>query len=142
MTRLRFAIVSAVLVIGCGGKKSEDKPKPTAGSAGSGSDAEVEGVDAPPKLELSAKKLAPVIQVLRTDDTVPSAITIQLATPVVERNRVRGTSPKSKLTITPEIAGTLTYGGPAELRFVPLRPFDFDKEYTVKLEAVETTDKV
>ncbi|HEY5935760.1 MAG TPA: MG2 domain-containing protein, partial [Kofleriaceae bacterium] len=145
MTRLRFAFVSVALVItgACGGKKSQDKPKPATGSAaGSGSDAEVVDVDAPPKLELTAKKLAPVIQVLRTDETVPSAITVQLATPIIDRNRVRGTSPKSKLTITPEIAGTLTYGGPAELRFVPMRPFEFDTAYTVKLEAVETTDKV
>ncbi|HET9484634.1 MAG TPA: hypothetical protein VFO79_11810, partial [Xanthomonadales bacterium] len=142
MKRAAFLAIFS-FAIGCGGRDSDDKPKPDPKSS-TGSAAEAEGpeqVDGPPKrVALTAKKLAPVIQELGVDKVVPTAVVIEMATPIIDADLVGGTSSKSVLKITPAIAGRLSYSSVSGLTFVPNNPFEFDTQYTFELQKVETRD--
>src|SRR5690349_8331263 len=153
MTR-RYAtwLAGIALVAACGGEKTEEKDTKTeAGSAGAGGAAKgsaakgsaaTASADAPPKrAALTAKALSPVtIHEIASENVVPTSVVIELASPIVEREAVGSASPAANLTITPAIAGTLTYTGISELTFTPARPFAFDTAYQVELVAVDTVD--
>jgi len=99
--------------------------------------------DEPPKLPpLTSAKLAPVINLLGAKGVVPTSVVVELATPIADPSMVGGVSAKTKLVITPEVAGTLSYSGPSELTFTPTRPLEFDTDYKIELQAVETRDGV
>lgn len=101
------------------------------------------GVDAPPKREpATAVKLNPVIHELGTDNVVPTAIVIQLATPVIDRADVGQRTQKTRIKLTPDVPGTVTYTGVSELTFTPSAPLAFDTTYAVELQAVESRDGV
>lgn len=128
------------LAIGCGGRDSDgqktDPPVATTGSAD-----EPEPVDGPPKrVALTADQLAPIIHELGVDGAVPTAVTIELATPIIDADLVGGITSKSVLKITPEIKGRLTYASVSGLRFTPDQPFAFDTRYTFDLQKIETRD--
>ncbi len=133
----RFATCVAVLgaLAACGGKKSDDegKPKPDdLDSTGSG--------DAPKRSAITPQKLAPMIQELGSEGVAPSALVIALGTPIIGREEVGRVTSKSVLKLTPEVAGTLTYSGVAELKFTPTQPLEYDTIYRVELKKVETLD--
>jgi uncharacterized protein YfaS (alpha-2-macroglobulin family) len=129
----------AIAAGACGGKKapSEDDGKTVKAqdlAKGSG--------DAPPKrAAITPKTIAPVlIHELGSEDVVPTAIVIQLATPVIDREAVGSPSAAEHLKLTPAIAGTLVHTGISELTFTPTRPFDFATSYQVELTGVDTLD--
>src|SRR5512139_112937 len=128
--------------IGCSGRDSDGKkPSDPKTATGSGSADEPEQVDGPPKrVALTAKKLAPVIHELGIDNVVPTAVVIEMATPVIDADLVGGASSKSVLKITPETKGRLNYSSVSGLTFTPDQPFAFDTQYTVELQKVETRD--
>src|SRR5690348_2181322 len=129
-----FALLVALAA--CGGKKKEAKPEAAEGSA-KGS------AEAPPRrAELTAAQLSPVIHELGAEHVVPDAIVIELATPIVDKDQVGQVSGNTKLKITPEISGALTFTGVSELKLVPARPLAFDTTYTISLDALETRDGV
>jgi alpha-2-macroglobulin len=123
----------------CGGKKN-DKNAPNAGNGSAGSGEKVD--DAPKRAAITPQKLQPMIHELGVEGVVPTSIVIELATPVIERERGREVAGASVLKIKPEIAGTLMYTGPSELTFTPATPFEFDKTYEVELTKLDTADGV
>lgn len=141
--RIVSCAVGIAMVAACKGHKSKlddigSAPSPTAKG---GRDAP--HGDQPPTLPpVTPNKLAPVINVLGAVDVVPTSVVIGLATPIVDPSMVGGASAKTKFAITPDIAGSLNYSGPSELTFTPARPFAFDTDYKVELQAVETRDGV
>jgi alpha-2-macroglobulin len=101
------------------------------------------GVDAPPpRNAVTATKLSPVIHELGPDNVVPTSIVIQLAAPIIDRADVGQTTTKSRLKLTPDVPGHLTYTGVSEVTFTPVRPLSFDTAYKVELQALETRDGV
>src|SRR5690606_9243029 len=62
--------------------------------------------------------------------------------PVIDRSDVGNATVKSKLKITPDVPGRLTYTGVSELTCTPSRPLEFETDYKVELQAVETRDGV
>jgi uncharacterized protein YfaS (alpha-2-macroglobulin family) len=105
--------------------------------------ADKQGVDAPPKREpLTPPKLGPVIHELGPENSVPTSIVIQLATPIIDRSDVGQATTKTIVKLTPAVAGAISYTGVSELMFTPHRPFAFDTTYKVELAAVETRDGV
>src|SRR5262245_37231922 len=135
-------VLLAVFAVGCGrcggGKKSE---KSATGEAATGSGSgKVD--DAPKRSTITPQKLQPMIHELGIEGVVPTSIVIELATPVIDRERGREVAGASVLKIKPEIAGTLVYTGPSELTFTPATPFEFDKTYEVELVKLDTVDGV
>ena len=128
--------------VGCGGRDSDGKKKPDPKAAKTGSgDETIDPVDGPPKrVALTAKKLAPVIHELGVDNVVPTAVSIEMATPVIDGDLVGGQSSKSVLKITPETKGRLNYSSVSGLTFTPDTPFAFDTEYSFELQKIETRD--
>ena len=143
-----FAAFAACAVAALGSCKNHksllDDPDGSAKhGAGTTEGSAVASVDAPPKRQaVTPTKLEPLIHELGMDHVVPTAIVIELATPIIDRDTVGAVSSKSVVTLTPEIAGTLTYSGVSELTFTPARPFDFDTDYKLELLKVETHDGV
>ncbi len=140
--RATWVLVVAALA-GCQNKSifDEDGAKPRSKTEDKAE--QDKGVDAPPKREpLTAAKLGPVIHELGADGAVPTSVVIQLAQPIIDRSDVGQVTPKTKVNITPNVAGTVSYTGVSELTFTPSRPFDFDTSYKVDLAAVETRDGV
>ena len=141
----RWLAASALIALAaCSGSKSRlDDNGSGATQASGGGDTARSGGDEPPKREaVTAKKLAPVIHELGADRVVPTSVVIELAAPIVDREHVGEVSGATKVKITPEIAGALTYSAESELTFTPARPFAFDTDYKVELEQVETRDGV
>src|SRR5258708_7741940 len=97
-------------------------------------------VGPPKRAAVTPKKLAPIIHELGAEHVVPTAIVVELATPIVDRDATGSVSAQSVLKLTPELAGTLTYSGVSELTFTPTRPFAFDTTYEVELAKLETRD--
>jgi alpha-2-macroglobulin len=136
-THVAFA---SLMLAACGGKKSDQPESIISEDVGSASELKQ---DEPPKLPpMTPKKLAPVIHELGAGRVVPTSIVIELAAPIVDRDSVGSSSPKSVLKIKPEISGTLTHSGPSQLTFTPNAPFEFDTTYEVDLQKVETRDGV
>ena len=128
-------VVATATLAACGSKKSDDekakppKPVPT------------DKTDIPPKpAAIDARQLAPVIHALGSDRAVPTSIVIELAMPVMDQESVGQESGLTKLVITPEIAGSLTFTNVSELTFTPAEPFALDTAYKVELAAIETRD--
>jgi alpha-2-macroglobulin len=134
------AMIAWLALTACGGKKATDDDKTVVKAQdmakGSG--------DAPPKrAQLTPKSLSPVlIHELGADNTVPTAVVIELASPVIDRDAVGSPSPAANFKITPELAGTLIHTGISELTFTPTRPFGFDTSYQIDLVGVDTLDGV
>ncbi|MDB4952487.1 MAG: hypothetical protein JWO36_56 [Myxococcales bacterium] len=135
----RFATCVVICsLVACGGKKKADDAK-----GKQEAEAAKQSGEGPPKRpEVTAKKVQPIIHDLGMDHVVPTAIVIELATPIIDRDAVGQVSPKSVVKLTPEAAGTLTYSGVSELTFKPARPFDFDTSYQFELQKLETQDGV
>src|SRR5688572_17309188 len=132
-----LALVS--FAIGCGGRDSDGPPKPPVVTEGSAE--EPEQVDGPPKrVALSGKKLAPVIHELGVDNVVPSAVVIEMATPIIDADLVGGVSTKSVLEIKPATKGRLVYSSVSGMTFTPDNPLEFDTQYTFTLKKIETRD--
>lgn len=128
----------AIVLAGCGSKKTADDDAKTvkAQDIGKGS-----GDAAPKRAAITPKTLAPVvIHEITAENSVPTALVIELATPIIDKEGVGGPSPIANLKITPAVAGAFTHTGVSELTFKPTRPFDFDTTYQVELTAVDTLD--
>src|SRR3954466_8744206 len=120
------ALVAAAL-LSCNSHKSllDDTSSGSADPVAEGSGA-TKAVDAPPKpATVTPKRADPQIHELGMEHVVPTAIVIELATPIVDRNLVGSVSAKSVVKIVPEVPGRLTYSGVSELTFTPARPFAF-----------------
>jgi hypothetical protein len=122
----------------CGGKKSET----SSGTDGSGSGSGGKVDDAPKRAALTPQKLQPMIHELGVEGVVPTSIVVELATPVVDRERGRSIAGSTVLKIKPEVPGTLMYTGASELTFTPATPFEFDKTYEVELVKLDTVDGI
>ena len=113
-----------------------------AASGASGSRRAVKRDEAPKLPPVTPKKLAPVINVLGAENVVPTAVVIELATPIIDRAEVGASAASRKLMITPEVAGhadlqrrlgaDVHAGAAARVRH----------EYKVDLQALETRDGV
>ncbi|HEX8115210.1 MAG TPA: hypothetical protein VF516_46100, partial [Kofleriaceae bacterium] len=77
---------------------------------------------------------------LGADNQVPTAVVIELAAPVIDREAIGSASPKTNLKIAPAVDGELSHTGVSELTFTPSRPFDFDTTYQIELTGVDTVD--
>ncbi len=98
-------------------------------------------MDLPPKpTVVTSKRADPQIHELGMEHVVPTAIVIELATPIVDRDLIGSVSSKSRVTLVPEVPGTLTYSGVSELTFTPARQFDYNTSYTFAVERIETRD--
>jgi uncharacterized repeat protein (TIGR01451 family) len=131
------AAIALVAFTACGGKKQEEPPNTVKAqdlAKGSG--------DGPPKrAAITPKSLAPVlIHELGAEGVVPTAIVIELASPIIDRDAVGSPSPAANLKLSPELPGQLIHTGISELTFTPSRPFDFDTTYQVDLVGVDTLD--
>ena len=129
--------IALLAIIACGGKKQEAPPNTVAAqdlAKGSG--------DGPPKrAAITPKSLSPVlIHELGAENVVPTAIVIELASPIIDRGAVGSPAPAANLKLTPQIAGSLIHSGISELTFTPSRPFEFDTSYQVELAEVDTID--
>ena len=71
---------------------------------------------------------------------MPTAIVIQLATPVIDKADVGQRTDKTVVKLTPDVKGSVTYTGVSELTFTPSQPFAFDTQYQVDLVSVESRD--
>jgi len=143
------ALASCALVVAalssCKSHKSllDDTAKSGTSTGSTEGSASTKSVDAPPKpAAVTSTRADPQIHELGMEHVVPSAIMIELATPIVDRSAVGQVSPQSVVKITPEIAGTLKYTGVSELTFTPARPFSFGTEYTFDVQKLETRDGV
>jgi len=142
-----FAAI-ALVAAGCGGEKEPEKDKETTTAtpgvpgAPKGPEAGKGSADAPPRrAALTSKSLSPVvIHEIASENVVPSAVVIELASPIIDRQTVGSESPSVNFKITPAIDGTLIHTGISELTFTPTRPFAFDTTYQVELVAVDTVD--
>ena len=137
------ALVTAALLSCKSHKSLLDDTGTSSGSAGvvaEGSGA-TKSVDAPPKpATVTPKRADPQIHELGMEHVVPTAIMIELATPIVDRDLIGSVSSKSVVKIVPEVPGRLTYSGVSELTFTPARPFGFATDYTITIEKLETRD--
>src|SRR3569623_330589 len=96
------AVVAAALVA-CKGHKSKLDEMGAPQVAHTGSAAPAKENEAPKLPPVTPAKLAPVINVLGPENVVPSAVVIELATPIIDQSQVGGVSSKTKLSITPEV---------------------------------------
>jgi uncharacterized protein YfaS (alpha-2-macroglobulin family) len=136
----RSWIVLVALAAACGGKKGE---KPVTAAAGADAGVAAISKEGPPKPPpITPKKLAPVMHELANKRDVPSAIVIELATPVIDKDHVGEPSKKTVLKLTPDVEGEITWTGVSTLTFAPAKPFAFDTRYKAELTAVETRDGV
>ncbi|HEY1553761.1 MAG TPA: MG2 domain-containing protein [Kofleriaceae bacterium] len=142
----RWLAAGALLALAaCSGNKSRLDEANTATAAhggGAAGSTKPAGDEAPPHETLTPKTAAPMIHELGPDRVVPTSVVIELAAPIVDRDHVGMVSADSKIKITPEVAGSLTYSAESELTFTPARPFAFDTEYKVELVALETRDGI
>jgi hypothetical protein len=145
--RLIASCAVAAALVSCKSHKSLLDDSDSGGGGTSAGSSEGSGtaksVDAPPKrTAVSAKKLEPMIHELGMEHVVPTAIVIELAAPIVDRDVIGSVSSKSVVKVVPETAGTLTYSGVSELTFTPARPFGFSTDYTIELQKIETRDGI
>ena len=148
LTRSCAVVGVGLLLAACGGKKGNalggsSDGSAGGGSAGSGSASGPVAVDSPPhSAPVSAKRLAPIIHELGLTNVVPTAIVIEVATPIVDPGLVGSTSSESKIVITPDLPGSLTYTGVSELTFRPSVALAFGTSYKVELTSLETRDGI
>ena len=134
---MRFAIVLALLA-GCGSgdsKLTPQKDKPAAKPTHAADE------KAPAASPIVATELKPLVRAIGRGGQAPDKIVIELAQPVIDQEAM-GDPGGTKLKITPEIAGELTWTSSSELTFTPAAPFELDKSYKVELLALETRDGV
>jgi uncharacterized protein YfaS (alpha-2-macroglobulin family) len=136
------ALAALVAVPACGADNGADKDKPADPATSATPEAAKGSADAPPKrTQLTAKSLSPVvIHEIASENVVPTAVVIELASPIIDRQAIGSESPAANLKITPAIAGRLVHTGISELTFTPARPFAFDTTYQVELVGVDTID--
>ena len=134
-------LVAAALVSCKGGKSKLDDNVTSPGSGTTGGSASAKSVDLPPKpTVVTSKRADPQIHELGMDHVVPTAIVIELATPIVDRDLIGSVSSKSQVKVTPEVPGSLSYTGVSEVTFTPARQFDYATTYTINVERLETRD--
>src|SRR3982751_3296566 len=111
----------ALVAAACGGDRT---PAPAGAAAGPATGKGSGSGDAPKRAAITAKSLSPVvIHELGADGQVPTALVIELAAPVIDREAIGTPSPKGNLKIAPAVDGELTHTGVSELTFTPSRPF-------------------
>src|SRR5450432_2785396 len=111
MRALASTIVAAAALLACKNhpSKLDDQGTSTGTTDGSAS-GPTKSTDLPPKpVAVTSKRADPQIHELGMEHVVPTAVMIELATPIVDRDRVGSASGKSVVKVTPEVAGTLTY---------------------------------
>lgn len=131
--------IALMVAAACGGNKNPDQAPAVRGKdAGKGSGS----ADAPPpRAAITARSLSPVvIHEIGAENVVPTALVIELAAPVIDREAIGSPSPAANLKITPAIGGALIHTGVSELTFTPSRPFDFGTTYQVELAGIDTLD--
>src|SRR5215510_11145694 len=116
----------ALTAAACGGEHQAEPDKTNPPNTVKAQDVAKGSADAPPKrTQLTAKLLSPVvIHEIASENVVPTAVVIELASAIVDRDAVGSTSPAANLKITPQIGGALIHTGISELTFTPSRPFD------------------
>jgi uncharacterized protein YfaS (alpha-2-macroglobulin family) len=133
------AVIALVAVTACGGKKAADE----AGTANAPDQAKGSGEGPPKRAAITPKSLSPVlIHELGAESVVPTAVVIELASPIIDRDTVGSPSPAKNLKVSPELAGNLIHTGISELTFTPARPFEFETTYQIDLVGVDTLDGV
>ncbi|HEY0483972.1 MAG TPA: MG2 domain-containing protein [Kofleriaceae bacterium] len=131
------AVIALAAVVACGGKKqAEQADQPGTVKA---QDVAKGSGDAPPRrAAITPKLLSPVvIHEVGADGTVPTAVMISVASPIIDG---AGSPSTAAFKITPAIPGTMMHTGITELTFTPERPFDFDTTYQLELTALDTLD--
>ena len=138
------ALVVAALLSSCKSHSSmfDEQSSGTSSSSGGGTGSNKSADQAPKPAAVTSKRADPQIHEFGMDHVVPTAIMIELATPIVDRDRIGAASSKSVIKVTPETAGSLTYSGVSELTFTPARPFSFATSYTIEIQKLETRDGV
>ena len=140
-----FVATALVVALGCRNPSKLDdditNDVPAGEGAGSGSGS-ASSKDEPKRTPLTPAKLSPIISELGVSGATPSSIVVSFAAPIIERDESGRITSKSKLDIKPAIAGTLTYLGTSQIRFVPQGAFDSATTYEVELKEVETRDGV
>ncbi len=129
--------VAFIAMAACGEKKDV---KAAAVADGGPAPIVAEGPPKPPPL--TPKKLAPTLHEIGVEGAVPRGIVVELATPAIDRSRVGESSAGTRISLTPETEGDVTWTGVSTLTFVPSRPLAFGTRYKVDLTAVETRDGV
>ncbi|MFT3699274.1 MAG: MG2 domain-containing protein [Kofleriaceae bacterium] len=146
MRVLASCALALSLWISCKGQPSamdNAGPPPSTPTTGSGAGSGGKSIDAAPKpTPVTSKRVDPQIHELGMEHVVPSAIVIELATPIVDRDLVGAASSKSVVKLVPETAGSLSYTGVSELTFTPARPFAFGTDYTLTIQKLETRDGI
>lgn len=95
-----------------------------------------------PKVSISSESIesyAPVIREVSQKKAVPDRIAVELSRAAVDEARDAG---ESRLVIEPPVEGELRFSGPSTLQFEPTEGFAPSQEYTVRLEALQTTEGV
>jgi uncharacterized protein YfaS (alpha-2-macroglobulin family) len=124
----------ALVAIGCGSKKDG-----AASSSTTAPDkAAVTGKGGPKRIPLTADRLKPTLHALGPTHAAPTSIVIELAVPVNEGSG--GASSETKLKLTPELPGSLSFTGPSELTFTPAKAFTAGEHYEVELVQLATVD--
>ena len=141
MKRTFVATTLIIAALGCKNpsKLDDDVSNDVTGEeAGEGSTSK----DEPKRSPLTPAKLQPIISELGVEGATPSSIVVSFAVPIIERDESGRITSKSKLAIKPAVAGTLTYLGTSQIRFIPQSGFESATTYEIELEEVETRDGV
>ena len=96
--RLLAVALCAAVSITCSSKKSSLETLGKAGSASHAKHAGSDGkpdADAPKRAVVTSKRIQPLIHELGDEHVVPTAVVIELATPIVERGTVGSASAQS-----------------------------------------------
>lgn len=141
---MRSFVATAVIgLLGCKhpSKLDDDVTNEVPSRTGSGTGSAA-SKDEPKRSPLTPAKLQPIISELGVEGATPSSIVVSFAAPIIERDESGRITSKTKLSIKPQVAGTLTYLGTSQIRFVPQAGFESATTYELELEEVETRDGV
>ncbi|MET0403592.1 MAG: MG2 domain-containing protein [Cystobacter sp.] len=86
----------------------------------------------------TADALLPTLYELGAQGMVPNEVVIEF--PRAVRPEDWQVRKGTVVTVSPQAEGQLSFKGPSTLLFTPRRPFAFDTEYTVSLDAMELQD--
>ncbi len=138
----RFVTTAVVVALGCKHPSKLDDNSNTEPTASEDGGSAAASKDEPKRTPLTPAKLQPIISELGTEGATPSSIVVSFAAPIIERDESGRITSKSKLEIKPPIAGTLTYLGTSQIRFIPQAGFESATTYEIELKEVETRDGV
>lgn len=124
------ALCFTALALGCG-KTAQESAPPSAPVASRSSPS-----TSPP---VRAEELSPIFQAVGQEGALPTELVFELARNVLDPAASgRRASERTRLALSPQVDGTLTFRRPSTLVFKPSRPLAFDTGYAVSLESVET----